>query len=377
MALPPFRLSEPLSLGVELEVQLLSPRDFDLAAGSQRLLDYFSERPHAGAVTHEITESMLEVSTGVHAGPASLLAELRQIRDQVACAAGEFDLLVCGGGSHPFEYWPEQRISEVPRAQALSDFYGYLAKQNTLFGQHIHVGCTGGDEAMYLLHALSRYVPHFIALAASSPYSQGADTCFDCCRLNLGPAFPVSGRAPSLLNWADFVAYFEKLEGLGIVESIKDFYWDIRPKAEFGTVEVRVCDTPLTVERAAALAAYVQALAAHLLDVRPTLPNEYDFLAYSFSRFTACRFGLEAPYIDPSTGARGPLRDHILRTLDEVAPYSRDLGSEPMLGYLRRVVDGSGNDAAWIRETYGRTGTFPALMCDQARRWAEGDPLLP
>ena len=134
-------------------------------------------------------------------------------------------------------------------------------------------------------------MPHFIALAASSPFSQGADTWFDCSRLNSSLHFPLSGRPPRLVTWADFVAYFERLEALGVATSMKDFYWDIRPKPEFGTVEVRVCDSPLTVERAAALAAYMQALAAYLLDTRPELPTDDDFLAYSYTRFTAAVSG--------------------------------------------------------------------------------------
>ena len=34
---------------------------------------------------------------------------------------------------------------------------------------------------------------------------------------------------------------------------------------EYGTIELRVCDTPLTVERAAALACYLQCICRHLL----------------------------------------------------------------------------------------------------------------
>ena len=64
-------------------------------------------------------------------------------------------------------------------------------------------------------------------------------------------------------------AYFDKMRGYGIVESMKDFYWDIRPKPEYGTVEIRVFDTPLTVERAARIAAYAQSLARYLLVDRP------------------------------------------------------------------------------------------------------------
>jgi carboxylate-amine ligase len=71
--------------------------------------------------------------------------------------------------------------------------YGYLAKQFTVFGQHIHVRVSCGDDAIYLLHMMSRYIPHFIALSASSPFSQGMDTAFDSSRLNNINAFPLSG----------------------------------------------------------------------------------------------------------------------------------------------------------------------------------------
>jgi carboxylate-amine ligase len=74
------------------------------------------------------------------------------------------------------------------------------------------------------------------------------------------------GRAEATLSWQEFEAgYFAHMERTGIVKSMKDFYWDIRPKPEYGTIELRVCDTPLAVERAAALAAYLQALCATLL----------------------------------------------------------------------------------------------------------------
>jgi glutamate---cysteine ligase / carboxylate-amine ligase len=376
MALIPFRGSKPLTLGVELEVQLLSKEDFELTPAAPTLLDYFTEHEHAGGVEHEITQSMLEISTGIHTGFASLVRELRLMRDQLTEAATRLEVAVAGGGSNPSLCWPCQTISERPRAQWLSDLYGYLAKQWTVFGQHVHVGCPDGDEAIYLLHALSRYVPHFIALAAASPFSQGADTWFDCSRLNSALSFPFSGRAPRLVSWPEFVAYFDRLEQLEAVVSMKDFYWDIRPKPEFGTIEIRVCDTPLTVERAAALAAYMQTLAAYLLDVRPVVPTDEDYLLYAYTRFTACRFGLEATYIDPATGSRSALHDHIIETLERLPAYASRLGSEDALAYLRALVDLTGNDARWIRSAYGEYRSISGLMREQARRWAEDDALL-
>src|SRR5574337_1309661 len=103
----------------------------------------------------------------------------------------------------------------------------------------VHIGCPGPDVALYLLHSLSRFLPHFIALSASSPFVQGVDTGFDSARLNSVFAFPLSGRAPFVETWTDFQTFFEKMTATGVVESMKDFYWDIRPKPEYGTVEVR------------------------------------------------------------------------------------------------------------------------------------------
>jgi carboxylate-amine ligase len=376
MPLEPFRESEALSLGVELELQLLSAHDFDLTRASPDLINYLSRRPHKGEVKPEITESMLEISTGIHSDFESLIAELRQIRADVDKAAGVLNVAVSGGGAHPFQHWPDRRIYETPRFKLVSELYGYLAKMFTVFGQHVHVGCSDSDEALYLLHSLSPYVPHFIALAASSPFSQGAETLFDCSRLSSVLVFPLSGRAPCLLNWRDFAAYFEKMEALGIVKSMKDFYWDIRPKPGFGTIEVRVCDTPLTMERAAVLAAYIQALSSYILEVRPRTPQEDDYLVYSYNRFTACRFGLEAIYIEPWSGGHLALRDHIAYTLDKIAHHAASLGSLRMVDYVAEILDHSGNDAVWIRDTYREVESFQGLMERQSQRWRRDDPLL-
>ena len=376
MPLEPFQESKPLTLGVELELQLLSAQDFDLTRSSPDLLHYLSRRPHAGDVKPEITESMLEVSTGIHSEFDTLITELKQIRRDLVKAAGSLNVVISGGGAHPFQHWPDRSIYESPRFRVVSELYGYLAKQFTVFGQHVHIGCRDGDEALYLLHSLSRYVPHFIALAASSPYSQGTETLFDCSRLSSVLVFPLSGRAPCLLKWSDFLAYFEKMEALGIVKSMKDFYWDIRPKPGFGTIEVRVCDTPLTVERAGVLAAYIQALSSYIVRVHPGTPSEDDYLAYSYNRFTACRFGLGAIYIDPASGAHLPLRDHIMYTLDKIAPYAVALDSGRMLDYLSDLLEHAGNDASWVRTTYRELRSFHALMAEQARLWRDDDPLL-
>jgi len=191
----------------------------------------------------------------------------------------------------------------VVESEHIHDLYGYLAKQFTVFGQHIHIGCDSGDTAVRMAHLFSRYIPHFIALSASSPFFQGVDTFFASSRLNSVSAFPLAGHLPFVADWAGFTGYFEQMRELHVVESMKDFYWDIRPKPEFGTIEIRVCDTPLTLERAAALATYARALARYLMEKRPIEPSQDVYRVYGYNRFLACRFGLDAEIIDPQLRA--------------------------------------------------------------------------
>ena len=349
-----FSPSAALSLGVELELQLVNTHDYDLAPYADDMLRLMATYKLPGSVVPEMTSSMIEISTGVCTSSAQVLAELTQVRDALVKCADKLNIAVLGGGTHPFQQWFERRIYDKPRFRELSSLYGYLSKQFTIFGQHVHVGCPDADTALLLLHRLSRYIPHFIALSASSPYVQGHDTAFDSARLNSVFAFPLSGQAPFALSWAQFESYFDKMTRTGVVRSMKDFYWDIRPKPEFGTVEIRVFDTPLTVERAAALAGYVQALSAWLMRDEPFMPVQEDYLVYTYNRFQACRFGLDAVYVDPASGQHMALREHILLTMRAVDQHALGLGASKSLELLRTDVNRNHNDARWLRELQSR-----------------------
>ena len=368
MPLQAFGKSQALSLGVELELQLVNPVDFDLTSGANDLLELLSRKPFPGTVTPEMTQSMIEIATGIHTAHAPLLAELRDMRDTLTAACDRLNIGIAGGGTHPFQRWSEQRVFDKPRYQEISQLYGYLAKQFTVFGQHVHVGCASGDDALFLLHSLSRYVPHFIALSASSPFFQGVDTRFDSARLNSVFAFPLSGRAPFMLSWDEFAnGYFTKMEATGIVNSMKDFYWDIRPKPEYGTIELRVCDTPLTVERAAALACYLQAICRHLLARAEAPPTEDDYLVYTFNRFQACRFGLDGTMVNPQTRETRTIREDILATLRQVGSHAAVLQGLPALEEIERCAARDGNHATHLRQVFARTRNVQSMVQESAR----------
>lgn len=369
-----FKPSEPCSMGVELEVQLVNTDNYNLAVDAEDLLKRMQKVQHGGDVKPEITKSMVELNSSVHRRYRGLLSELSEVRDQLAEQARRLNIGISGGGTHPFQKWSERRIYPTERFKHVSGQYGYLAKQFTVFGQHIHIGCGRAQDALYLCHAFARYLPQFIALSASSPFYQGADTEFDSSRLSIVKAFPLSGPAPAQVQtWEQFEAYFQKMYRLGIVKSMKDFYWDIRPKPEFGTVEIRVCDTPLTVEKAAHLGAYAQVLASHLLDERPAI-GEDAYLVYSYNYFQACRYGLRGQFIHPVNQEHLSLDVDILQTFKTVAPHAERLQCGDALERLETDVRAARNDAAWLRDTFAEVKSLNDLVRRQCALWMGGEP---
>ena len=365
-----FSRSEPLTMGIELELMILSTHDWDLMHGAGDLLALIGKSQHPGEIKPEITESMIEISTSVHKDYRAILAELSAIRDVVLKSAQRLNLAIAGGGAHPFQHWSEQRIFPKERFLHLHEMYGYLAKQFTVFGQHIHIGVPSGDDAVWLAHMMSRYIPHFIALSASSPFSQGRDTDFDSSRLNNINAFPLSGTMPFVRDWDEFNGYFDTMRTLQVVESMKDFYWDIRPKPEYGTIEIRVCDTPLTIEKAAVLGAYAQALSRHLILDRPHEPSQDVYRVYSFNRFTACRYGMQAGFIDAYTRSRRLLKEDIAETLAALVPHAEALGSGSALAQIGASLDTGQNDSGWLRDTFRQTKSLSDVVRLQSRLWA-------
>jgi carboxylate-amine ligase len=364
-----FNNSTPLTMGVELELQIVNRRDYNLTRGSDDLLQIINKTAHGYDIKPEITESMIEIATSVHTDHTAMLAEFRAMRALLVSAADKLNLGLAGGGAHPFQHWEDQRIYPTDRYRLVSELYGYLAKQFTVYGQHIHIGCANGDEAMRLAHLLARYIPHFIALSASSPFYQGVDTTFQSSRLTSINAFPLSGTMPFLTDWETFNAYFNKMTQLGIVASMKDFYWDIRPKPEYGTVEIRVCDTPLTIETAVALGAYAQTLSKYFFSQRSLQPQQDTYLTYSYNRFQACRFGLSGMLIDPTGGPQATITDDILHTFTMLGDVAQELGTTDAIEHLRQRVQNGESDAGWLRASHEQSGSLSDVVRRQSAVW--------
>lgn len=374
MDILPFSSSTPFTMGIELELQLVNRRNYNLATDAVDLLTWIEPRDLQKQIKLEITQGMIELNSAVHTRVDHLVDELENLRSGLIKCAQHLNIDVAGGGAHPFQSWSEQRITPSERFHEVHKKYGYLAKTFTVFGQHIHIGVKDGDDALYLTHGFSRYVPHFIALSAASPFYQGVDTAFDSSRSNVVRAFPLAGTAPAVARWSDFEAYYDELLQLGIIGSMKDFYWDIRPKPEYGTVEIRVCDTPLTLEHAALLGCYAQLLARWLLAERPLEIDDKFYLLYQYNRFEASRYGLHGQIArhrtDKTSGsAKQPIFTSVLERLQDLERYTQNEAEVLALKRLRHIAYERVNDAGWLRQKYKQRGSLNDVMRLASELW--------
>jgi carboxylate-amine ligase len=346
--LPPFNDSRLGTIGIELELMVLDRLSYDLMPAAPDILRLLDMQAKAWVATPEITTSMLEVATSVLDNHAAAAAEIEDIRARVQRAAFQVGAAISGGGAHPFQKWNEQRIYPKERYRESARRYGYLAKMFTVFGMHVHIGVSSADEAIRVCAWLTQRAPLFIALSANSPFWQGENSGFCSARSNVVGAFPMSGTMPShIRSWRQFQQHFARLAGHGIVNSIKDFYWDVRPKPEYGTVELRVLDTPLQPRFAAALACYARELCMEVCSRPGTWPADDSRELYAWNRFNAAKDGVEALWIDPSSGVARPVREVVQDDLARLAARSDDPGFADACETIASLLE-HGGQARWL-----------------------------
>ena len=346
--LPDFAKSGLGSMGIELELMVLDRLTYDLLPAAPDILRLLDMQEKKWVATPEITTSMLEVATSVLGSYGEAAAQIEEIRASVQRCAFQVGAAISGGGAHPFQRWNEQRIYPKERYRESARKYGYLAKMFTVFGMHVHVGVPSADEAIRTTAWLTQRAPLFIALSANSPCWQGEVAGFCSARSNVVGAFPMSGILPAhIRSWDAFRAHFDRLAGYGIVNSIKDFYWDVRPKPDYGTVELRVLDTPLRPAYAAALASYARELCIEVHDNPGCWPVDGGEELYTWNRFKAARDGVDGIWIDPASGVARPIREVVSADLARLAARSQDPGFGEACRIIEQLMIGGGQ-AGWL-----------------------------
>ena len=369
-----FYPSAECTMGVEIELQILDRDSGDLAPGAVRILKACEEDKVEGT-SAELMQSMIEVKTGVcktvDEARDQLFKRIRRVRN-IASSLG-FELSM--GGTHPFHKTGTSTIYPDERYERIRDRLAWLTYQRVMFGLHVHVGVPSGDMAIGAINLLMQYIPHLIAASASSPFWQGVDTGLQSSRVALYRLLPHAGLPLYFSDWKGFRNYCKVMKDCNTIASFKDIYWDIRPRPDFGTIEFRICDIPMTITESLRLVALIRSLTVaglRLLEEHPRMRRgniKRHWIAVE-NKWLATRYGLQAMYIRTPSGKRRPLMKDLSDLIDRLMPIARELGDDKYVAGLQpasKIETGSDRQ----RRHYREAGNWKGLVDFMAKELLE------
>lgn len=373
-----FCASDGPSLGIEIEFALVDTATEDLSCCAGEVLAEMGEGHPGGEhpfAKQELYQSTIEVITGINATVKDARADLTTTIDEVRAHLDPRGVALACSGVHPFARWYELDVSPSDRYAQLLDTIQWPARRLMTDGVHFHVGVRSGEKAVAITNALMTYLPHFIALTASSPFWHGHDTGLASVRSKIWETLPKAGIPPQLADWAEFETFMATLIRAGSIETVRDVWWDVRPHPDFGTVELRMCDGIPTLQETLAVAALAQSLVHafdQLLDEDESLPVPRDWIIRE-NKWRAARFGLEAEVVVDETGRTMPLRESVLALVDTLRPTAADLGCADELGGILTVLE-SGASYARQRAVIAAGGDLTDVVRSLRREHAADRP---
>jgi carboxylate-amine ligase len=367
-----FHPSSENSVGIELELQILDRDTGDLCPGAVRLLAACAQEGLED-VSAEFMQSQLEVKTGVCHNVAELRATLFPLLRRVRIIANSLGYDLALGGTHPFNRAANSAVFPAERYQRIHDQMAWLTYQGLVFGLHVHVGVPGGDMAIGVMNTLVQYLPHLLALSASSPFWGGVDTGLASVRSALFRLVPHGGLPHYFANWEGFCTYCRVMHDCRAIQATKDIHWDIRPRPRWGTIEFRICDMPLTLNRILGLTALIRTLtraSQRLLEQRPKMrqgDRRHYWIAVE-NKWLATRYGLDTKCIRTPGGKRRGLAEDVARLLEQMIPIAKETGDAEFLASMQgqeKLEIGSDR----LRSLYRERGDWQALIEEMKNRW--------
>jgi glutamate---cysteine ligase / carboxylate-amine ligase len=325
------------TLGIEEELMILDPESYNLANAVESLLE---DAPN-GEIKPELMESVLEIATTPCQDAREAGDQLRALRRQVAEAAERHGLCIGAAGTHPFAMWEDQRISGSERYRELVSALRFVARQEIIFGLHVHIGIDDADKAIHIANGMRVHIPVLLALSANSPFWRAQATGLASTRMPIFRAFPRTGMPPTYKDWADYESRIGFMVESGAIKDYTFLWYDVRPHPNFGTVEIRAMDAQTRVEHTLGLAALIQAmvkeLAEHYEEGRELARYPYEMLEEN--RWLAARHGLDGQLVDLPHKRLVSTKELARRLFDRLRPHAQDLGAELEFDGLEDIIE--------------------------------------
>ena len=370
-----FTSSKPLTLGVEIEVQILDKTTLDLSPKSPLMLAKLS---HLGdRIKAEIFQSMLEFNTGICATAHEVHADLLATMNAASAVAESLDLRLASTGTHPFAIYSDRILYPAARYKELIDRNQWIARRLMIFGMHVHIGMRNGEHAIQMSNALLHYLSILLALSTSSPYWHSEETELASSRITFFEALPTGGHPCEVRSWDEFVLLYENLVKADAIRSPKDLWWDVRPSPSFGTVEIRICDGLSTLAETSALVALIHALCI-FIDQELSEGRQFDPPSdwiLRENKWRASRWGTECRLIVGKSGEHVDLRTIVANLLNRLESICRANAYQKEFHLIEQILDRgtSASRQRRISQIYG--GDLRKVTDFNAREFQAKEPL--
>lgn len=333
------------TVGIEYELALIDSEG-QLVNRAQAVIDAASPMLAKGEaevprLEREFLANTVEVVTGVCDTIPQAMKQIRGGVRAVAEAAEGEGLAVWSAGSHPFAQWEDQEVSDKGTYSEIIERTQFWGRQMLIWGLHVHVGVSEQRRVWPIINALMVKFPHLLALSASSPAWNGVDTGYASNRTMLYQQLPTADIPYTFRSWAEYEDYMEQQGRSGVTSHTGSMHFDIRPAVEYGTVEVRVCDAPASLDDVESIAALIHALVvfydkrlgeyidAHgpdvsdeeLFGVLPSLPHWHN----AENKWRAARYGLDALVIADRDVREVDVREDLAALVEMLRPVANEL----------------------------------------------------
>jgi glutamate---cysteine ligase / carboxylate-amine ligase len=346
--------AEP-TLGVEIEVALVDGRTMALSNSIQQVLADVPER-YAKRIKPELMQSYLEINTDVCRTVADVEADLREKIAVVERITDRLGLRLFWTATHPFSLWQDQQMTPDDRYGRLLAILQDMGRQLVTFGLHVHVGVDTGDKAVMICDRIMRHLPTLLALSCNSPWWDNRVTGLQSHRSKIMESLPTAGLPSPMRNWSEYVWLVNHLVDTGFITTIRDIWWDVRPHHNFGTVEVRVCDVPGSLDDVLAITALIQCLVYGLSEEidRGAYQHDHHPMMIRQNKWRAARYGLEAELVDSDTYQLHAARKVAGRLVNLVRERAKELDCLPYLERVASMAEGptwADRQLACLKET--------------------------
>ena len=334
------------TLGIEEEYQVIDPVSRELISHDQKIVVEAGKHLNE-QVKAEMHQAVVEVGTNICQNIAEARAEIIHLRKSISDIAIDLGFRIGAAGTHPFSAWQKQLITPNPRYDEIVNELQDTARSNLIFGLHVHVGIADRALALHITNAMRYFLPHLYALSTNSPFWEGRNTGFKSFRSKVFDKFPRTGIPGIFDNLTDYENYVNLLVKTNCIDNPKKIWWDIRVHPFFPTLEVRICDVPLTIDETITITALIQALVAKLYKLKT---QNLNFIVYhraliNENKWRASRYGIDGKMIDFGKECEvntRALMEELLEFIDDVVD---ELGSRKEVEYLRTILkNGTGAD---------------------------------